>query len=597
MGRLDNVELHLVRDFADVERFMEWLGRRRPFLAVDVETTGLNAGRDYIRLCQFGDATQGWALDYRDWRGVCKQAIETYEGQIVCHNLLYDSKMLKADGVVIPQHLAHDSMVMAFLKDSAAGMDLKGSAARYVDRRARMGQGLLKAAMSAQGWGWADIPVEAPAYWIYSAMDTSLTAMLAEKLWNDTAGGPYREAYELELAVIHCLREAELAGMLTDPDYIDRASRMLEMEIATLEAQIPCKPSSDKEVLQLLQSLGANLFVRTDKGNLSVDKHVLKYVAKHDGLPVAALISEWRSKDRNLNSYLRKFSDLGVQDVLRASTRPVAARTGRMSVTDPPLQTLPRGRLVRDAIVARPGHRLLLADFKNMEMRALASLAHEKNMLEAFDRGEDLHDFVAQAVFGDGFTKPQRSTAKSAAFAKVYGAGLEQFAATAGIGLTEAKDFLDRYDQLFPGVAQFMQATTNEVMHTAGSRRKRGWVELVDGRRLMVEGDKAYVGTNYKIQGGCAVSTKRKIVELDAAGMGPFFRLAVHDELINEVPHEHIDEARHIMEQVMPDRDSFPGTVLEVDTDVVGRWGEHYRHDYEAYVPTAEPDWMTEEAA
>jgi DNA polymerase-1 len=595
---LEEIDLRLVETTDDVVEMMQWVGNQREFLGWDIETTGLNVGNDRIRLCQFGDHTHAWAMDWRDWRGVAVEIFKRYDRPIVAHNALFDTKFFAKDGISIPNHLMHDTMIMSFLKDSSTSNALKPSAVKYVDRRANAGKGLLEASMAQGGWDWDTVPVTLPAYWMYSAMDTALTSLLASKLYAETAGGAFKEAYELELAVIHCLRKAELAGLHTDPEYLEQAAQKLCIEIEELKLQIPLSnPGSDKQVIELLQGMGAVLTVRTEKGNLSVDKHVLRYLAKQ-GFSVASLIEQYRSKTRLLTSYIEKFMEvpdgLAVGRALRASTHPVGARTGRMSVTEPPLQTLPRGRVVRDAIVARPGYRIVMADFAGMEMRAMASLSKEQNMLDAFSRGEDLHNFVARSVYGEGFTKVQRGTAKNSGFAKIFGAGIEQFAVTAGISVGDAQAFLARYDQMFPRVDQFMQEVIQVVSDRAGGRKGKGWIRAADGRHLVVDGDKPYVGVNYLIQGGTAVATKRKIVELDAVGLGDSFRLAVHDELLFEVPEEHSEEARHIIERVMPDRTTFPNVVLEVESDVVERWGQHYRGDeYPKYVHTEDPEWLT----
>jgi DNA polymerase I-like protein with 3'-5' exonuclease and polymerase domains len=587
---LENLKLTRVTSLEDVARMMEWLGERRDFLAVDTECSGLNRGKDIIRLIQFGDHTQGWALEYADWRGVAKKIFEEYDRPIVCHNLSYDSSMLKKDGLIIPQKLAHDSMILAHLKNPSGRMDLKGACTVYVDKRAAIGRGLLEQFFAGGGWSWATVPVDAPAYWTYGALDTCLTSMLASKLYPEIIS-KYREAYELELGVIHCLRDAELAGMLTDEDYIRRAKFQLSQDLSVLRPQIPCEPNSDKQVVEYLLGIGVPLFMRTEKGNLSTDKEVMRYFA--DDYPVCALISEYKSKHRMLHAYLEKFEDLAVDGVLRASCRPVAAKTGRMSVTDPPLQTLPRGRLVRDAIISRPGTRFVMADFAGMELRALASEANEISMLETLNGGGDLHNFVATELYGANFTKPQRQIVKNGQFSLIYGAGVEKFAVTAKIPVAQAKEFFDRYNVMFPRVAQYMQDNVNEVMERAGGRSGKGWVELIDGRHLVVPGDKAYISTNYKIQGGCAVVLKRKIAELDAAGLGDFFRLPVHDELLLEVPERDVEEAKHILAEVMPDRYSFRGVTLTTDQDCVNRWGQHYRGpDYPKYVETEDPEWL-----
>lgn len=596
MSLLERFRFNLVESVEDVTEFMQWLGERRDWLAVDVETTGLNAGCDKVRLVQFGDTERGWAMEYRNWRGVVKQAIESYRGRMVAHNLLYDSKMLMADGIDIPQHLAHDTMVMAHLKNPAVGMDLKGSAARYVDRDARAGQNLLKEAFKNGGWTWATIPVEVPAYWVYSTLDTCLTAHLAEKLYPEISSS-YNAPYELELGVIHCLRKAELAGMLVDEEYRQRAEEKLRYELAVLTPQIPINANSDQQVVAYLHSLGARWEVYTDEGNLSVSKDVLRWLAPN--FPECTIIEQIRSKSRMLGNYIEKIANiedggLAVDGVLRANTRPVAARTGRMSITEPPLQTLPRGRLVRDAFIARDGTRYVMADFSGMEMRALASFAQEHRMLDMFNGGLDVHTETAKSLYGENFTKQQRTICKNGGFSKIYGAGLEKFAATAQIPIDQALSFLTSYDEMFPRVKGFMEEVARDVVMRAGGKRSGyGWVELIDGRRLLVEADKAYKGVNFTIQGSCAISMKQKICELDAAGLGDFFRLPVHDELLFEVPDEDVQHALTTIGDIMPDRTNFPGVTLEIESDVVQRWGQHYRGDFPAYIETEDPQWLT----
>lgn len=601
----------------DAQELRSWLGQRRPWLGVDIETTGLNAGSTYGRLCQFGDGGRGFALAYEDWRGLIRELIQGYEGRQVYHNLVYDSTILKADGIEVPQRTAHDTLVMCHLKNAMGAHDLKGAASIYVDKRARAGQSLLRQNFQLQGWGWHNVPIEAPAYWMYSTLDTCLTALLAEALWDETGGGPFAEAYELELAVIHSLRDAELAGLRVDEEYRQAAVAQLSAELAALVEQIPLRnPNSDDQLRAYLQSIGAPLFLKTEAGKLSVDKDVLKWLAP--SYPIAGVMREYRQKYKFLNNYMLKLGPvhfisggrpgqvvavnnkqhkgLAVDGIIRPKTRPVGALTSRMSVTDPPLQQLPRGRVVRDAIIPREGHCLVMADFAGMEMRGLAADAREAGMLAVFNQGLDVHNETARALYGEAFTKANRTLCKNAGFAKIYGAGIEKFAVTAQIDVAIARDFLMRYDQLYPGVVNYMTAVTKRIYERAGGRQGTGYVVLIDGRQVPVPGEEAYKGVNYRIQGSCAVVTKRKIDELDRAGLGPYFRLAVHDELIYEVPLDLAAQARNVIERVMPDRRSFPGVVLEIESDVVGRWGSHYRDDYPAYIPTADDSYLREAA-
>lgn len=609
IDNIANIRLRRVASIEHVWEFFEWLGQRREFLAVDVESSGLLVGYDKIRLAQFGDCETGWAFDYSEWRGVVADAIKRYDRPIVCHNLLFDSKMLKHDGIVIPQKLAHDSMIMTHLADPAAYMGLKPAAARWIDKRAQLGQELLKKAMAEGGWTWGTIPTWVPAYWQYGVLDTCLSAALAEKLYPETRRAPY----EIELAAIHCLREGELAGLLVDEGYRQLAEWKLADHVARLEGQLEqiapgLNPGSDKQVIEALHALGAQWDVWTENGNLSVDKDVLKWLGSEVGgsFAMAGVLGEWRKNERLLNSYIRKFADvgfginpkgeavgLGVYGSLHPSTKPVAARTGRMSVTDPPLQTLPRGRIVRDCIIPRDGNCFVMADFSGMELRVLASFAQEPEMLAAFNRGEDLHNFAASKIYGEHFTKPQRTLCKNGAFANIYGAGVEKFAVTAEIEVSAAREFRTLYDQMFPGIKQFAAGVVEQVITAAGGKRKGyGHVTLIDGRWLPVEADKAYKGVNFRIQGSCAVVLKQKIVQLDHAGLGPYFRLAVHDELIYEVPIPLRFEAQRVIHEVMPDSTSFPGVTLEIESDIVHRWGDHYRDDFPKYIETEDAEWL-----
>lgn len=612
MAGLDDLEFRRVVTWEDAQDFMAWLGERREWLGCDTETSGLILNHDQVRLMQFGDQRMGWALDYPEWKGLVADVFKRYDGKCVWHNSLFDLKMLKADGVSTQQCHQHDTMVMCFLKDPGSRIDLKGASAMYVDSRARVGQGMLKGFMSAGGFTWGTVPRDAGPYWIYGVLDTCLTAMLAESLWPQTGGGPLAEAYELNMAVIHILRDAEIAGMLVDEQYRLAAEKKLRDEIGGLEAEIPFTPSKDRQALEYLQSIGAEIYEQTKSGNLSVDKNVLRRLVKEDPekFRVAGLLDTWRQKSRYLGTYIENLADVSqggmtVDGVLRAHAHPVGGlddsgksqgtRTGRLSVTDPALQTLPRGRIVRDAIVARDGCHILQADYAGMELRALASMSGETAMLEAFGRGEDLHDFVATTIFGENFTKPQRTLSKNTSFCKAYGGGAAKVAETAGVSVGEAESFIGLYEEMFPGLTSFMQRVVNNVMEEAGGRRGRGWVTLPDGTRLPVEGDAAYKGVNYLIQGGTAVAAKRKLVELDAAGLGGFFRLAVHDEFLFEVPEELCEDAKRTIAEVMPDRTTYPGVVLEIDQDEIYRWGDHYRGpDFPKYVETEDAPWLAD---
>jgi DNA polymerase I len=576
-GPLDNTEVHLVETLDDLDRMRRWLGERREWLACDIETEGLNVGRDGIRLCQLGDRNHGWAIPWADWRGAVKDLLPIYDGNIVFHNALFDTRFLKRDGIVIPQHRVHDTYPMAHLVDPRSGVSLKGGGARYVDSRAYMGSSGLADAYKAGKWDWKTIPIDHPAFWVYSAMDTVLTALLAEELWPQIQ--PFRRVYEIEMAAIHVLRDAGLRGLAIDLDYTRRERAFLENRVEQLRAHLPFEPSKEAQVIEWLQSKGAVLVERTDAGNLSVDDDVLE--EQEHTFPEVRTLRECRKRERMVNNYFKKFEDENVAGILYPSVKVLGARTARMSVTDPPLQTLPRGRMVRDCFVPRADARsLILADYDACELRVLASYAQERPMIEAFERGEDLHTWVASQAYevpiGD-VTKPQRQVSKNTQYARVYGAGNAKIALTAGVPVDVIDRFMVKYNELFPGVQDWMMETIAEVRSTSfKGDPKTGYVETILGRRLPVEKSKAFKGINYKIQSSATADLlKLKLVELAAAGLGEKILLPVHDEVVFEADDDEVDDVQAIIHDIFPEHRLF-SCPIAIDVNVTKRWGTKY---------------------
>lgn len=575
---LEDVTLKLCTSLDDVLELRAWLGERRSFLGCDIETEGLNVGRDKIRLIQFGDTTRGYALAWEDWRGAAREILESYREPVAFHNAIFDLKFLTKNGVHVPQSVVHDTMVMGFLENNLQPKGLKPLAKKHVDKRAAaIGQGVLQAAMAGGGWDWATMPIDHEAYWLYSTLDTVLTAMLADKLW--PIAQEFRQCYELDMACIYCLKDAEVTGMRIDLDYCERALVKLHDTMSREEEFIPFRPGSDAQAVRWFLTNGYPLIKMTEKGNYACDEEVLSYLRDVNGCDVAGHLLRWRKASKLVSSYFDNFMEMNVDGILRPSVQPLGAKTNRMSITEPALQTVPRGRTVRDAFIPRVGHVLISADYEQMELRVMAHYGQVEAMLDAIRQGVDLHDWTATQLFGSDFTKKQRGVTKNAGFATIYGAGIPKFAVTAGIPVQEAEAFMLMYNELFPGVRTFMESAINAVMSRAGGKRNAyGYVNLVDGMRLYVPADEAYKCVNYIVQGSCARCVKAKIVEMHSAGLGHYIRLPIHDELIFEVPVDDADEVVSAINEVMPDRHSF-SVPLDAEAEILSRWGDKYAEE------------------
>lgn len=577
MGVLDEVQLTLVDSYDDVADLFRWLGESRPVLAVDIETTGVNLGRDRVRLTQLGDADRAWAFPSegnRSYYGAFTEALERYRGQLVAHNAIFEASFLKREGVPLDPSRLDDTMVLAQLNQSAYGVGLKPLADRFVDRTASVAQDLLSESMKKQGWDWSTVPTDFPNYWVYGALDCVLTARLHEKLVRNA--DRYSRSYEIEMGAIDVLKDAQLRGMKVDVDYCRRKGQELEAEMAALEPSLPCNPNAPAQVVEFLQSRGCELTKETESGALAADDEVLEYWAKR-GVPECGWMQRYREARKLKSSYFDNLLGLEDDGVVHPSIRVLGAqKTGRMSVTAPALQTLPKSAVGRDAFVARDGHCLILADFAGIEMRLLAHLAHEEQMVERYREGVDLHTWTAQQIFRtDEPTDQMRDVAKRSGFAKIYGAGVEKFALSTGLKVHEAQQFLERYDELFPGVTRFQESVVAEVKASAG-RKKWGHVHTEFGRKLMVPSDAAYKGVNYRDQGTAGEVLKLKLCELANAGLGENVLLPIHDEIVFEVPLDQLDDAVQTVREVMPERDLFE-VPLEVDVKTTGRWGDVYR--------------------
>lgn len=565
------VEVVLVDSTEEVQAFLSWLGERRPLLAFDLETTGLDPWRDTIRLAQFGDAETGWALPYDEWKGLVRHVLDRYEGPIAAHNLKFEGSMTERDGLHMPRGRSHDTMPMVHLDDNNGAKGLKRAAATRLGGWALRGERELKDAMKKGKWTWATVPVNLREYWQYGAFDTCLTAMLADYCWPRIQ--TWRDAYERELAITWILTDMELRGMAVDVEYCARTRAELEQEAGEVASHWPdVNLGSGAQIARALRADGVKLTRFTEKGNVQMDKEVLQSI-DHD---LARDAITYRNRRHWATSYMGSFIDQEIDGLVHPDIRPLGAeKTGRMSISEPPLQQLPRDARVRDAVWAREGNSLVLADYSQQEMRLLAHYSGDERMMQAFHDGLDLHTFVAQQVYNvEVPSKKQRQTAKSSAFAKVYGAGPAKFAKTAGITLAEGKAFLARYDRMFPGVPRF----SHDAIATVRARRDHddnGFITTFGGRVLKVPLGKSYVAVNYTIQGGCADITKDAMVELDRAGLAEFMVLPVHDEVIFDVPDDLVEEVQPVIRDCMERHDL--RVPLPIDIEVCKRWGDKYR--------------------
>lgn len=340
---------------------------------------------------------------------------------------------------------------------------------------------------------------------------------------------------------------------------------------------------SNQVVVAALQAMGEKLTLVTDSGALSVEKDVLNElcdVNKDDERlelrepnPLARLVKDAKRAGKWRSSYVDSMLDNRCDlDRVHAKISSLGARTGRMSISRPPFQQLPSsGRMIRDCIIADPGHLLISADYDQVEMRLLAAMADEPQMKQAIAEGVDLHDMTATILFGTGFTPKQRKSAKNTGFGKVYGGGAKTLAKQTGISLGQAKDVIVAYDEAFPGVKEY------GLMLQAAAMEDDLYVQTpITGRRLPLDPDRVYAVTNYMIQSTARDIFAQALLNLDKAGLGDYLLLPVHDEIIAQAPAHEAEEVAWAIGHTMTT--TFNGVILSAKGEVIGtKWGEAYK--------------------
>jgi DNA polymerase I len=370
---------------------------------------------------------------------------------------------------------------------------------------------------------------------------------------------------EIELPLVHVLRETEKAGIKLDTARLEQAGLKMRADAAALEREI-WELAGEEFMIGSPQQLAEVLFgklglsrKRRGKTGFSTDARVLQAI--RDEHPIVAKVERWREVTKLVQTYLEQLpAAIGADGRLHTTLLQTNTATGRLASINPNLQNIPirseTGREIRACFVAEPGNVLISVDYSQVELRVLAHIAGEDVLKEIFKRGEDVHTETAAAVFDtppDQLTVAMRSKAKMVNYGIVYGLSAYGLADRLRIDQDEAQEFIDRYLERFPAVARFMadavtQAEEHGYVSTLFGRRRqvpeiraRNWQTRKLGERLAV---------NSIIQGTAADIIKVAMVRchdaLAGAGLATRMILQIHDELLFEGPEDEAPRACEI---------------------------------------------------
>jgi DNA polymerase-1 len=583
------VEIGFVDSTELAYQFLQWINTDRRLVGVDVETDGFNWYDGKLRLVQFGDEQSGWAVPYERFPNVVTEALEILDRRrtpVVGHNFKFDMHWLERNtGWTLDRttwNRMHDTMLLAGVLDSSGTKALKDLAEFYVHPVAKHGQKELHEDMKRGGWGWDNVPVGLQSYWLYGVLDTILTVNLFNVLYFKAQQAGVMDAYEVERASTPVLYHMERKGMLVDGDYCTAEQDACYArcdEIKSLAAEMGVMNiTSGPQIAKALISRGVELYEKTPSGMWAMDADTLAEISSRTGDPLAQMIVEYRHTWKMAGAYYGNFTKFQRSDGrVHPSFRQIQARTGRMSATDPAVQTIPRpgedgdvSSKVRNAFVAPDGHVLVSTDFKAVEARIFAHFAQEQGMLQAIRDGVDLHGYTAMQMYhlptiADKHD-PLRQIAKSVLFALLFGGGKDTVAQTAGVPVDTAVEAITRIHAAFPGIKRFQKRMTQQAMENYEDNGK-AFIRGIDGRVLSLEenDDRFYAMTNYAIQGTATVVLKQRLAVIDAMGLKDYCICAIHDEVVCEVPASDEEDFRKAITEAMDDYEQFD-VPIESDT-------------------------------
>jgi DNA polymerase-1 len=604
MTNLDGVKLELVDNVDKAREFISWLGERRPHNAISIDTeTGERPGgkRDdalspwhgQLRLVQIGDGMTGWAIPWGEWSGVFYEAMDKFDGLIVCHNVAFEARWFEIQSRwKMPWHRVHDTMIMAHLIDPLGSGALKNLTSRYVDANAARMQQVLDDGMVKNGWTWGTVPINFQPYWAYGALDPVLTMRLWEQFWEKCGPGqPYSQAYELEMNTRRIVTRMELNGARLDLDY----SRKKYQELVDYTEQVKVwakdtygfSITSNAQLVRQFEALGAMITETTPSGAKSASADQLKLLLR-DGTPevqqLADVALKQRKADKLASTYFSNFINDNVNGFVHPSVKTLGARTGRMSIQNPALQTLPKGDdTVRRAFLPKDDkHVIITSDLDQVEFRMFASLSQDPNLINLFNMadatGSDPFTEIGREIYADPTMQKsdkRRGLIKGVVYGRLYGAGVAKQALTAGVPEDQMRAVSNEFDKRFPGMQMFQKRVEDTGMRRLRSEGQ-GYVNTWTGRRLPCDEDRVYTLVNYLVQGGAAEVFKSNLVKLDQADLTELLIVPVHDEIVLNAPREDAEEIQRIVRECMTTRE---GWAVPLTADVDGpleNWGEKY---------------------
>lgn len=392
-------------------------------------------------------------------------------------------------------------------------------------------------------------------------------------------------AREVETPFMKVLMGMEFQGFKIDVPYFKRLEQEFKNELHVLERQILELIGVDFNLnspKQLSEVLYEKLELPQNKSHSTDEKSLLKILDKH---PSIALILEYRELNKLFNTYTTPLLRLkDKDDKIHTTFIQTGTATGRLSSHSPNLQNIPvrspKGLLIRKGFIASSKEYCLLGvDYSQIELRLLAHFSQDKDLMDAFLKGRDIHLETSKALFGEDLAKEKRSIAKSINFGLVYGMGSKKLSETLNIPLNEAKSYIEAYFKRFPSIKDYLNRMKEEILKTSKAFTLLGRYRVFDftGANDYIKGNYLREGVNAIFQGSASDLLKLGMLKVsERFKNNPSVRLLlqVHDELIFEIEEKNALELQQEIQRILND-EVYPLRVpLETSAFIAERWNE-----------------------
>lgn len=546
----------------------------------DTETTGLDAlHAELVGIAFSFEKGKGFYVPFPESQEEAKVLLEKllpfFENETILkigQNLKYDLKVLANYDIIVKGKL-FDTMIAHYLINPDMRHNMDVLAETYLKYSPKPIETLIGKKGKNQK-SMRDVALEDIKE--YSVEDADITLQLKELFSAQLDKTGTKKLFEdIEIPLVAVLADMEREGIRLDVDFLKSLSKDMDSEIKTFEEKI-YEIAGEKFNLASPKQLGDILFEKlkiggakqkkTKTGQYATGEEVLSYLAnEHE---IVQSILDWRQLVKLKNTYIDALPTQVDQATQRVHTdyMQTVAATGRLSSNNPNLQNIPirteRGRQIRKAFVARDeNYTLLSADYSQIELRIIAALSGEPNMIKSFQNGEDIHASTAAKVFNvplEAVTREQRSHAKTVNFGIIYGVSAFGLSNQTSLSRSESKELIDTYYQTYPRLKAYIQ----EQMEFA---RENGYVQTVLGRRrylkdinsanAVVRGAAERNAVNAPIQGSAADIIKIAMINIHNRLISENWKskmlLQVHDELVFDVHNSELEQIQPLIKQEM----------------------------------------------